>query len=227
MTLRVKLESANLRLNSLVKISLNRIRFMEPRLSPSSSRLRFIQLWLNTSMRLSPYELKMKLLRANRYALTSLLSRLAALLQRDENLYRLRKEILTQPVLLREAARQLWPNDPQAEDGLQALLEIVATAKQDETHDDLLPTRLHYFVRAQDGLHVCLSRQCPARRDGKPAFFVSRKNENTPEGLCPDCNQVDRRSNLVEVVTCRKCGYLYGALQDLGPRRAQNLENWK
>ena len=149
---------------------------------------------------------------------------LAALLQRDENLYRLRKEILTKPVLLREAARQLWPNDPQAEGGLQALLEIVATAKQDETHDDLLPTRLHYFVRAQDGLHVCLSRQCPARRDGKPAFFVSRKNENTPEGLCPDCNQVDRRSNLVEVVTCRKCGYLYGALQDLGPRRAQNLE---
>ncbi len=75
MTLRVKLESANLRMNSLVKISLNRIRFMEPRLSPRSSRLRFTQLRFNTSMRLSPYELKMKLLRANRYALTSLLSR--------------------------------------------------------------------------------------------------------------------------------------------------------
>ncbi len=149
---------------------------------------------------------------------------LAAFLERDENLYRLRKEILTQPVLLSEAARQLWPNDSQAEDGLQALLEIVATAKQDETHDDLLPTRLHYFVRAQDGLHICLHKQCPARRDGKPAFFVSRKNENTSEGLCPDCNQVGRRSNLVEVVTCRKCGYLYGALQDLGPRRAQNSE---
>ena len=150
---------------------------------------------------------------------------LAALLQRDENLYHLRKKILTQPVLLREAARQLWPNDPQAETGLQALLEIVATAKQDETHDDLLSTRLHYFVRAQDGLHVCLHQQCPGRRDGKPAFYVSRKNdENIPEGLCPACTQVDQRSKLVEVVTCRKCGYLYGALQDLGPRRAQNPE---
>ena len=147
---------------------------------------------------------------------------LASLLERDENLYRVRKEILTQPVLLSTVARQLWPKDPQAEDGLQALLEIVATAKQDETDDDLLPTRLHYFVRAQDGLHVCLHRQCPARRAGKPAFYVSRKNENSPEGLCPDCNQVGHRSNLVEVVTCRKCGYLYGALQDLGPRRAQN-----
>ena len=150
---------------------------------------------------------------------------LAALLQRDENLYRLRKKILTQPVLLREAARRLWPNRPQAEDGLQALLEIVAAAKQDETHDDLLPTRLHYFVRAQDGLHACLHRQCLDRRDGKPAFYVSRKSdENTPEGLCPACHQVDQRSKLVEVVTCRKCGYLYGALQDLGPRRAQNPE---
>ena len=72
---------------------------------------------------------------------------LASLLKRDENLYRLRKEILTQPVLLSEAACRLWLNEPQAEDGLQALLEIVATAKKrDETDDDLLPTRLHYFV---------------------------------------------------------------------------------
>ena len=147
---------------------------------------------------------------------------LVALLQRDENLYRLRKEILTRPVLLSEAARHLWPNDPQAEDGLQALLEIVATAKRDETHDDLLPTRLHYFVRAQDGLHVCLHRQCPDRRYGEPAFYVSRKNDKIPEGICPACDQVGQRSKLVEVVTCRKCGYLYGALQDLGPRRAQN-----
>ena len=97
---------------------------------------------------------------------------LSALLQRDENLHRLRKEILTRPVLLSEASSHLWSNDPQAEDGLQALLEIVATAKQDETHDDLLPTRLHYFVQAQDGLHACLHRQCPDRRDEKPAFYV-------------------------------------------------------
>lgn len=151
---------------------------------------------------------------------------LASLLNHDENLYRLRKEILIKPTLLSDAAKSLWLNDPQAEEGLQSLLEIVATAKQDELHEDLLPTRLHYFVRAQDGLHVCLHKQCPGRRDGKPAFFVSRKTTpDTPEGLCPSCWQANRRSNLVEVVTCRKCGYLYGALQDLGPRRAQNQED--
>ena len=151
---------------------------------------------------------------------------LASLLYHDEHLYRLRKEILTKPTLLSEAANQLWPNEPRAEDGLQALLEIVAAAKMDESHEDLLPTRLHYFVRTQDGLHICLHKQCPGRRGGKHAFFVSRKNNpETPEGDCPDCYRAGRRSQLVEVVTCRKCGYLFGALQDLGPRRAQNSEN--
>jgi len=144
---------------------------------------------------------------------------LAASLDHDENLYRLRKEILTKPTLLATVARAIWPDDSQAEDGLQALLEIVASVKQNQPGEDLLPTRLHYFVRAQDGLHVCLHPQCPGRRGGKAAFFVSRKNgDQTAEGLCPFCS----RSQLVEVVTCRKCGWLYGALQDLGPRRAQS-----
>jgi ATP-dependent helicase YprA (DUF1998 family) len=150
---------------------------------------------------------------------------LADLLGHDENLYRLRKEILTSPIRLQDAARRLWPDDPQVEDGLQALLEIFASIKQADSREDLLPTRLHYFVRAQDGLHVCLHRQCPGRRDGRASYFVSRKSDSeTPEGLCPHCWGANRRSLLVEVVTCRKCGYLFGALQDLGPRRAQNPE---
>jgi len=128
-------------------------------------------------------------------------------------------------MVLNEAAHELWPNDAQAEDGLQALLEIVAAAKQDEAHNDLLPTRLHYFVRAQDGLHLCLHKLCPGRANGKPAFFVSRRADGVPDGLCPTCHKSGRASKLVEVVTCRKCGFLYGALQDLGPRRAQNPED--
>ena len=151
---------------------------------------------------------------------------IVSLLCHDENLYHLRKEILTKPTLLSEAAKKLWPNEQQAEDGLQALLEIVAAAKKDQAHEDLLPTRLHYFVRAQDGLHICLHKQCPGRREGKPAFFVTRKNyPDVPEGDCPDCHRVSRKSKLVEVFSCRKCGYLSGALQDLGPRRARDPEN--
>lgn len=151
---------------------------------------------------------------------------LASLLSYDNNLYRLRKEVLTKPTLLKDAAKTLWPNVPQAEEGLEAFLEIVAVAKTEQSREDLLPTRLHYFVRAQDGLHVCLHKQCPGRRAGSSAFFVSRKSDpKIPEGDCPDCYKAGRKSKLVEVVTCRKCGYLYGALQDLGPRRAQNPIN--
>jgi ATP-dependent helicase YprA (DUF1998 family) len=148
---------------------------------------------------------------------------LSTILTRDENLFRLRKDILsTKPTLLTDAARLLWPGQPQAVEGIEGLLEIAAVAKSDQSHEDLLPTRLHYFVRAQDGLHICVHRACPGRHDGKPAFFVSRKaNPNVPEGECPDCYEAGHKSQLIEVVSCRKCGYLFGALQDLGPRRAQ------
>jgi hypothetical protein len=148
---------------------------------------------------------------------------LSLVLARDENLFRLRKDILsTKPTLLSDAAKLLWPEQPQAVEGIEGLLEIAAFAKSDQSHEDLLPTRLHYFVRAQDGLHICVHRACPGRHDGMPAFFVSRKtNPGVPEGECPDCYDAGRKSQLIEVVSCRKCGYLFGALQDLGPRRAQ------
>jgi len=151
---------------------------------------------------------------------------LAILFEHDQNLYRLRKEILINPTLLIKAARQLWPNALEANEGIQALLELAAAAKSDNSYEDLLPTRLHYFIRAQDGLYICLHKECPGLRDGKAAFFVSRKSDNeTPEGNCPECYSLGRTSKLIEVVTCRKCGYLFGALQDMGPRRAQNPES--
>ena len=146
---------------------------------------------------------------------------LSTILTHDENLFRLRKDVLsTKPTLLTDAARLLWPGQPQAAEGIEDLLEIAAVAKSDQSHEDLLPTRLHYFVRAQDGLHICVHRACPGRHDGKPAFFVSRKaNPSVPEGECPDCYAAGRKSQLIEVVSCRKCGYLLGAIRDLGPRR--------
>lgn len=150
---------------------------------------------------------------------------LADLLLHDENLHRLRAT-LTTATRLDKAAAVLWPEDSKAADGLQALLQIVGFAKKNGSHDDLFPTRLHYFVRAQDGLHVCLHKECPDRRGAEAAFFVSRKTDaDVPEGDCPSCYRTNRTSKLVEVVTCRKCGYLFGALQDLGPRHAQNPDS--
>jgi len=150
---------------------------------------------------------------------------LAALLRRDENLFKLRSEILSNPVKLDTAAERLWARDTNASAGLQALLEIIARAKADGANEDLLPTRLHYFVKAQDGLYICLHENCPARTDGKAAYFVSRRHAHAEEGFCPECWLKNQKSMLVEVVTCRKCGYLYGALQDLGPKKWQAIDD--
>lgn len=158
---------------------------------------------------------------------------LAEALARDENLCRLRAEILTKPTLLTDAAEKLFPEQgKEASKTLQSMLELVAVSG--EENQSFLPTRLHYFVRAQAGLHLCLRSDCPGRKGNDRAFFVSRQNRQTsrgeetsgcPEGHCPDCHENDQKSLLVETVSCRKCGYLYGALQDLGPRGAQNPGN--
>jgi hypothetical protein len=150
---------------------------------------------------------------------------LAELLRSDENLFKLRSEILVKPIKLDDAAEQLWANETNASAGLQAFLEIIARAKADGANEDLLPTRLHYFVKAQDGLYVCLHENCPGRIDGKAAYFVSRRHVNIEEGFCPDCLLKSQKSMLVEVVTCRKCGYLFGALQDLSPKIRQTNED--
>ena len=153
----------------------------------------------------------------------------AQLLCRDRNLHRLRTEVLNAPKLARAAARELWPDatEADAENALHALLDLVAEAKREPGLEDLLPTRLHYFVKAQQGMHLCLRRDCPerGRRGGRPAIFLSRKTDDeTPEGQCLHCHRAGHTSRLIEVVSCRKCGYLYGALQDLGPRFRQNPE---
>ena len=150
---------------------------------------------------------------------------LAELLRRDENLFKLRSEILVSPIKLDDAAERLWASEATAAKGLQAFLEIVAHAKADGANEDLLPTRLHYFVKAQDGLYVCLHENCPARIDGKAAYFVSRRHANVEEGRCPECWLKNQKSMLVEVMTCRKCGYLFGAVQDLSPKIRQTSDD--
>jgi hypothetical protein len=154
---------------------------------------------------------------------------LGHLLCRDRSLHRLRTKVLDAPKLARDAACELWPEAEKAtaENALHALLDLAAEAKRDPALEDLLPTRLHYFVKAQQGLHLCLRRDCPerARQHGRPAVFLSRKTDDeTPEGQCNYCHRAGHTSRLIELVSCRKCGYLYGALQDLGPRFRQNPE---
>jgi len=148
-------------------------------------------------------------------------SSLREYLEEDEHVFKLRSEILRKPAKFQEVAVRLFGSSPDREAGLSALLALVATADETQAgHEALLPTRLHYFLRAQDGLHACLREDCPGRHGSVPAVFASRLVDDvTPEGLCPHCHAVGKASKLVELVTCRRCGWLYGALRDLGPTR--------
>jgi ATP-dependent helicase YprA (DUF1998 family) len=142
---------------------------------------------------------------------------LSDVLARDANVFDLRSNYLTGPRLLADAANDLWPGDPKGPAGLIALLGVVAW--EGRARDlPLLPARQHYFVRSMEGLFVCLRIDCPGRAGGEPAWFVTRMADFVPDGWCPACAGAGRPSQLVEVVSCRTCGYVYGALQDRGPR---------
>ena len=142
---------------------------------------------------------------------------LSEVLARDANVHALRALHLTGPRLLAEAAGDLWPGNPAGPAGLTALLGLVAW--EGRARDlPLLPARQHYFVRSMEGLFVCLRTDCPDRSGDEPAWFVTRIHDFVVDGECPSCAHVGHPSRLVEVVGCRTCGYLYGALQDRGPR---------
>jgi len=144
--------------------------------------------------------------------------------ERDTNILRLRAELLRQPAELKNTASQLFGTVPGHAEALSSILTLIATADSEHSGQEaLLPTRLHYFVRAQDGLHICLRTDCPGRKNGSPAVFPSRKSDDpdVEEGFCPLCAGEGKASKLVELVTCRRCGWLYGALRDLGPARAR------
>jgi len=149
--------------------------------------------------------------------------------ERDTNILRLRAELLRQPSDLKRTASELFGTVSGYAEALSSALTLIAAADSEHAgQEPLLPTRLHYFVRAQDGLHVCLRTDCPGRKNGSPAVFPSRKSDNpdVEEGFCPFCASDGKPSKLVELVTCRRCGWLYGALRDLGPARARaNREN--
>jgi ATP-dependent helicase YprA (DUF1998 family) len=142
---------------------------------------------------------------------------LAEVLARDANVYDLRQRYLSGPRLLADAAADLWPDRADGPAGLTALLGLVAWEGRGRDLP-LLPARQHYFLRSMEGLFVCLRLDCPARSGEAPAWFVVRSHGGVADGECPACSITGHQSQLVETVGCRTCGYLFGALQDRGPK---------
>lgn len=121
---------------------------------------------------------------------------LHALLEGDENLFALRRALREPRELASLAQDDAFPlTDP------TAIVDLVGLAARSRVRADdtpLLPARYHVFARALEGAFVCLNREHPAHRAGKPRLFLRRHER------CPYCGSMS-----FEIASCVRCGATY------------------
>ncbi|MEM4247285.1 MAG: helicase-related protein, partial [Candidatus Woesearchaeota archaeon] len=123
------------------------------------------------------------------------------LLRGDENVHRLRKELLKAPLPLGKAASRIFDrfDADVAQQALANLVSIAILAREAEDTLPLLPARYHLFVRALEGAFVCLNKEHPAhKQEGKPWLFLNRQK------FCEHCG-----SRVFELANCTRCGISY------------------
>lgn len=117
-------------------------------------------------------------------------------LKGDQNIRNLINCLKEQPSLLHVAATQVFPDDPQAEQGLIDLVALAVMAKTGEEDMPLLPARYHTFARALEGAFICLNQTSHPK--DKPRLFLQRKK------FCEHCG-----SRVFELANCTRCGTAY------------------
>jgi DEAD/DEAH box helicase domain-containing protein len=102
---------------------------------------------------------------------------------------------------LEELARHLFPkeNIQEARNAAIVLLRFAAAARMEGSDLPLVPHRLHFLVRAPEGLSVCLNPQC----SGPDYLRVPRVGclQSTREDKCRYCEHI-----LLPVHRCENCG---------------------
>ena len=117
-------------------------------------------------------------------------------LKGDDNIRKLISSLREQPALLHIASEQVFPGDPQAEQGLIDLVALAVMAKTGEEEMPLLPARYHTFARALEGAFICLNEKDHPK--DKPRLFLQRKK------FCEHCG-----SRVFELANCTRCGTAY------------------
>jgi len=97
-------------------------------------------------------------------------------------------------------AAKLWNETTRATgEATILLLRLTAAARLSPTESPLIPHRLHFLVRAPQGLSACLDAQCPGpaqlRAEGIGCL-------QTPRDRCAYCNAIT-----LPVHRCKACGY--------------------
>lgn len=147
-----------------------------------------------------PYELIDQIQQASNRA-----AALYILLQGDNRLRLLHSILSQRPILLSEAAQQLFPDEDQksAEEAAIALVDLAVEASPDGNSLPILPARYHVFARATEGVFVCVNHT--KHTDGKLRMYLNRHEK------CTECE-----AHVFEVATCRNCGtaYIVGEIID-------------
>lgn len=117
-------------------------------------------------------------------------------LKGDNNIRKLINSLNDQASLLHVAAEQVFPDDPNAEQGLIDLVALAVMAKTGEEEMPLLPARYHTFARALEGAFICMN-QIDHPKD-KPHLFLQRQK------FCEHCG-----SRVFELANCTRCGTAY------------------
>lgn len=113
----------------------------------------------------------------------------------------LRKKINKEPSLALTAISKVFNKNLSKIDSLR-LVDIlgnkIAGLNQDGSAGALLPTRIHFFIRAIRGVYACTNPKCKTYKEGYINFGSLTTYQNT---TCPSCQKP-----LLEIATCPHCG---------------------
>ena len=113
-------------------------------------------------------------------------------MEKDDNLAKLRSRLQEKPMPLEELASELFPERPDADHILVALVDLAVRARLDKDSAPLLPARYHLFVKAIEGAYLQL----------EPEYTLSLERKEVEE--------IDGKEwPVYEMGTCRNCGHLY------------------
>jgi ATP-dependent helicase YprA (DUF1998 family) len=108
----------------------------------------------------------------------------------------------TQALLMHKAmdvatfAEQVAFDHTDAGDVVVRFIDLLLHAKRHSYEKPLLPSRYHVFIKALEGMFVCLNRQGHA--DGNRRVFLTRRE------ICPECEK-----KVYEISRCTRCGAPY------------------
>lgn len=113
-------------------------------------------------------------------------------LEHDENVSEVRMQLKEKPRDLGEIASEIFPDVPDPERVLVALVELAVRARLDSASAPLLPARYHLFVKAIEGAYLQFNPE--------PILSLEPRDAEECEG---------RTWPVFEIAICRNCGQVY------------------